>query len=117
MTNEQTILTLARVLKNSDQAIMVNQLLTWQYEEARINDPEAFHDGRWWVYMPIREWQEQLSWISERTIQRYLKELNELGLIRIGDFNPNRYDRTRWYTVSEKMLKKMISEDRGENNG
>ena len=32
--NEQTILTLARVLKNSDQAIMVNQLLTWQYEEA-----------------------------------------------------------------------------------
>lgn len=111
MTNQQTILTLARVLKNSDQAIMVNQLLTWQYEEARINDPEDFHDGRWWVYMPIREWQEQLSWISEHTIRRNLKELKELGLIRIGDFNRYRYDRTRWYTVSEGTLKKMISED------
>lgn len=116
MTDQQTIQTLARVLKSSDQAIMVDQLLNWQ-EEARINDPGAFREGSWWIYMPIREWQEQLSWISERTIQRHLKELNELGLIRIGDFNRHRYDRTRWYTVSEKMLKKMISEDRGENNG
>lgn len=30
MTDAQTILTLARVLKNSDQAIMVDQLLNWQ---------------------------------------------------------------------------------------
>lgn len=110
MTDEQTILTLARVLKSSDQAIMVDQLLNWQQEEARINDPEAFHDGHWWVYMPIHEWQEQLSWISERTIQRHLKELNELGLIRIGDFNLHRYDRTRWYTVNEEKLRLMISE-------
>lgn len=108
MTDEQTILTLARALKNSDQAIMVDQLLNWQQEEARINDPEAFHDGAWWVYMPIRAWQEQLSWISERTIQRHLKELNELGLIRIGDFNRYRYDRTRWYTVDEQALEKRI---------
>lgn len=111
MTDEQTILTLARVLKSSDQAIMVDQLLNWQQEKARINDPEAFHDDAWWVYMPIRAWQEQLSWISEHTIRRNLKELKELGLIRIGDFNQYRYDRTRWYTVSEETLKKMISED------
>lgn len=110
MTDGQTILTLARVLKNSDQAIMVDLLLNWQQEKVRINDPEAFHEGAWWVYMPIRAWQEQLSRISERTIQRNLKELNELGLIRIGDFNRYRYDRTRWYTVSEGTLKKMISE-------
>ena len=108
MTNQQTILTLARVLKNSDQAIMVDQLLNWQQEKARINDPEAFHEGAWWVYMPIRAWQEQLSWISERTIQRNLKELKELGLIRIGNFNPNRYDRTRWYAVDEQALEKRI---------
>lgn len=108
MTDEQTILTLARVLKSSDQAIMVDLLLNWQQEKARINDPEAFHEGTWWVYMPIRAWQEQLSWISERTIQRYLKELNELGLIRIGDFNRYRYDRTRWYAVDEQALEKRI---------
>lgn len=111
MTDKQTILTLARVLKSSDQAIMVDLLLNWQQEKARINDPEAFHEGAWWVYMPIRTWQEQLSWISEHTIRRNLKELKELGLIRIGDFNQYRYDRTRWYTVSEGTLKKMISED------
>lgn len=110
MTDQQTILTLARALKNSNQAIMVDQLLNWQQEEARINDPEAFREGSWWVYMPIREWQEQLSWISERTIQRYLKELNEPGLIRIGDFNRYRYDRTRWYAVNEEKLRLMISE-------
>lgn len=117
MTDQQTILTLARALKNSDQAIMVDQLLNRQQEKARINDPESFHEGTWWVYMPIRAWQEQLSWISERTIQRHLKELNELGLIRIGDFNQYRYDRTRWYAVNEEKLKKMIRDDRGENNG
>lgn len=110
MTDQQTILTLARALKNSDQAIMVDQLLNWQQEEARINDPEAFREGSWWVYMPIREWQEQLSWISEHTIRWNLKELNELGLIRIGDFNRHRYDRTRWYTVDKEKLRLMISE-------
>lgn len=110
MTDQQTILTLARALKNSDQAIMVDQLLNWQQEEARINDPEAFREGSWWVYMPIREWQEQLSWILEHTIRRNLKELNELGLIRIGDFNRHRYDRTRWYTVDKEKLRLMISE-------
>lgn len=110
MTDQQTILTLARVLKNSDQAIMVDQLLNWQQEKVRINDPEAFREGSWWVYMPIREWQEQLSWISEHTIRRNLKELNELGLIRIGDFNRHRYDRTRWYTVDKEKLRLMISE-------
>lgn len=109
MTDQQTILTLARALKSSDQAIMVDQLLNWQ-KKARINDPEAFHEGTWWVYMPIREWQEQLSWISEHTIRRNLKELNELGLIRIGDFNRHRYDRTRWYTVDKEKLRLMISE-------
>lgn len=110
MTDQQTILTLARALKNSDQAIVVDQLLNWQQEGARINDPEAFREGSWWVYMPIREWQEQLSWISEHTIRRNLKELNELGLIRIGDFNRHRYDRTRWYTVDKEKLRLMISE-------
>lgn len=34
MTDQQTILTLARALKNSDQAIMVDQLLNWQQEKA-----------------------------------------------------------------------------------
>lgn len=110
MTDQQTILMLARVLKNSDQAIMVDQLLNWQQEKARINDPEAFHEGTWWVYMPIRAWQEQLSWISEHTIRRNLKELRELGLIRIGDFNRYRYDRTRWYAVNEEKLRLMIGE-------
>lgn len=110
MTDEQTILTLAQALKNSDQAIMVDLLLNWQQEKARINDPEAFREGSWWVYMPIREWQEQLSWISEHTIRRNLKELNELGLIRIGDFNRHRYDRTRWHTVDKEKLRLMISE-------
>lgn len=110
MTNQQTILTLARALKSSDQAIMVDQLLNWQ-KKARINDPEAFHEGTWWVYMPIRAWQEQLSWISEHTIRRNLKELKELGLVRIGDFNRHRYDRTRWYAVNEEKLKKMIRDD------
>lgn len=107
MTDQQTILTLARALKNSDQAIMVDQLLNWQQEKARINDPEAFHEGTWWVYMPIRAWQEQLSWISEHTIRRNLKEL---GLIRIGDFNRYRYDRTRWYAINEEKLRLMIGE-------
>ncbi len=32
MTDEQTILTLARVLKSSDQAIIVDQLLNWQQD-------------------------------------------------------------------------------------
>lgn len=110
MTNQQTILTLARVLKNSDQAIMVNQLLTWQYEEVRINDPEDFHDGRWWVYMPIREWQEQLSWISEHTIRRYFRDLTEQGIVIVGNFNEDRFDQTNWYSLDYQALNQLIQE-------
>lgn len=110
MTDQQTILTLARVLKNSDQAIMVDQLLNWQQEKARINDPEAFHEGAWWVYMPIRAWQEQLSWISERTIQRYFRDLTEQGIVIVGNFNEDCFDQTNWYSLDYQALNQLIQE-------
>lgn len=109
MTNEQTILTLARVLKSSDQAIIVDQLLNWQ-KKARINDPEAFHEGTWWVYMPIRAWQGQLSWISERTIQRYFRDLTEQGIVIVGNFNEDRFDQTNWYSLDYQALNQLIQE-------
>lgn len=110
VTNEQTILTLARVLKSSDQAIIVDQLLNWQQKKARINDPEAFHEGTWWVYMPIRAWQGQLSWISERTIQRYFRDLTEQGIVIVGNFNEDRFDQTNWYSLDYQALNQLIQE-------
>ena len=54
---------------------------------------------------------------SQQQIQRALKRLEEAGAIRVGNFNSNPYDHTKWYTdeTSNRTIR-VIKSDQSTNS-
>lgn len=102
---------LAKVLKSADKAIIVQQIHYWLQIKRKAKDTRSFKEGRWWVYNSFREWNKQFIWISERTIQRHFKDLVDQGIIIVGNFNNQNYDRTNWYTISYERLNELTMTD------
>lgn len=102
---------LAKVLKSADKAIIVQQIHYWLQIKRKAKDTRSFKEGRWWVYNSFREWHKQFIWISERTIQRHFKDLVDQGIIIVGNFNNQNYDRTNWYTLSYERLNELTMTD------
>lgn len=83
-----------------NQAIVFNSIAYWvHYFEA--NNEHCF-DGKYWVYNSKPAWQKLFPYLSERSISYALDKLKEQGLIETGHYNTNKYDRTLWYTLTEK---------------
>lgn len=102
---------LAKVLKSADKAIIVQQIHYWLQIKRKAKDTRSFKEDRWWVYNSFREWHKQFIWISERTIQRHFKDLVAQGIIIVGNFNNQNYDRTNWYTLSYERLNELTMTD------
>lgn len=102
---------LAKVLKSADKAIIVQQIHYWLQIKLKAKDTRSFKEGRWWVYNSFRDWHKQFIWISERTIQRHFKDLVDQGIIIVGNFNNQNYDRTNWYTLSYERLNELTMTD------
>lgn len=102
---------LAKVLKSADKAIIVQQIHYWLQIKRKAKDTRSFKEGRWWVYNSFRDWHKQFIWISERTIQRHFKDLVDQGIIIVGNFNNQNYDRTNWYTLSYARLNELTMTD------
>lgn len=74
----------------------------WFWVQKNKADGRNQIEGRYWTYASCRELQEQFPYMTTRQIQYALKKLIDCGLILTGCFNAKGYDRTTWYTVSDK---------------
>lgn len=98
----QVIPSLATILKSSDKAIMLQQIHYWLQ---RSNNVE---EGHRWVFNSVKNWQKQFPWMKERTVQRYLRDLCDMGLLITGNFNKANFDRTKWYRIDYDALDKLV---------
>lgn len=57
-------------------------------------------DGVRWIYNSLSDWQDQFPFWSESTIYRTLNNLEARNLLKTGNFNQRRGDRTKWYTLA-----------------
>lgn len=81
-----------------DEAIIVSQIKYW------MDRTEHVYDERKWVYNTIESWSEQFSFWSKDKVFRLLKKLEKDGILITGNYNKNKYDRTKWYSIDEKLL-------------
>lgn len=81
-----------------NEAIVLQQLHYW------IDTSGHDIKGENWIYATYEELQSQFPWWSMKTIQRTLTNLKEIGLIKVGNFNKKKYDKTNWYTINYKKL-------------
>ena len=74
----------------------------WFWVQNNKADGRNQIEGRYWTFASCRELQEKFPYMTTRQIQYALKKLIDCGLILTGCFNTRGYDRTTWYTVSDK---------------
>ena len=64
-------------------------------------------DGHRWVFNTAKGWQKQFPWITAKTVQRYLKDLCDRGLLITANYNKANFDRTKWYRIDYDALDKL----------
>lgn len=90
----QVLPSLVKKLGNVDKAIILQQIHYW------ISKTDNIKDGHKWVFNSVKEWHDQFSWLSEKTVQRYLKQLEDDGYLITGVYNKYKFDRTKWYRIN-----------------
>ena len=84
------------------EAIFLQQVHYWlvKNQVAKKN----FRAGRYWTYNTFEQWQEQLPWLSVRTIKRIVGKLKENELLMTAHYNKKGYDRTTWYSINYENM-------------
>ena len=81
-------------------AVLLQNIWYW-CEKNRANG-KHLHDGRYWTYNSERAFSELFPYLSKWQIRNALEKLKDAGVIETRNFNQVTYDRTLWYTVTEK---------------
>lgn len=79
---------------------MLNHLEFW-LKKNEANE-RNFYDGRYWTYNSVKALQKLFPYVSEHKIRNALKRLEDAGIIMTGNYNKSSYDRTMWYSLSDK---------------
>lgn len=86
------------------EAVIFQQIHYW----LKINEKKKHNirEGRAWTYNSIKKWhEEEFDFLSERTVKRTLKSLEDDGLLICKTFNKMAGDKTKWYSIDyEKLL-------------
>lgn len=82
------------------EAILLQNFQFW-IEKNKANNVNYF-DGEYWTYNSIKAFSTLFPYASKKQIERALNNLREKGLIKVGNFNESKYDRTLWYALTQK---------------
>lgn len=71
-------------------------------------DPRHKFDGKTWIWNTYEQWAEdQIPFLSERTIRRTLRGLEDKGIVLSRQLHS--YNRTKWYSLDESALAKYVA--------
>lgn len=89
-----------------EKAVILYNIRFW-LEKNKANNSNIYEkDGKqyYWTYNSARAFKELFPYMTERSITRYLTELEECGELISGSFNKHKYDRTKWYTHNDYCI-------------
>lgn len=87
-----------------DTAVFLDTMAYWLKKNAGNKQPRNFHDGRYWTYNTLDAFHLMFPGWSRDTIRGIIRKCVKNGLLLVGNFNKNKYDRTCWYTLTDKGL-------------
>lgn len=87
-----------------DEAILIENFRFW-IAKNRANG-RHFYDGHFWTYNSSKAMAELFPYWSPKQIERIISKLKVAGVLKIGHYSQNAYDRTNWYAVMEDALPK-----------
>ena len=84
-----------------DGAIIIQNLFFWIIKNKA--NKKHFHEERYWTYNSTRAFVELFPFWTQRQIERILKNLEKDGAIITNNFNEVKYDRTKWYSLTDTV--------------
>ena len=85
-----------------DAAVMLWNLDHW-IQKNKANG-RHFHDGFYWTYNTAQAFTELFPFWTAKQITRILAKLEDAGVLHTGNYNPIKYDRTKWYAIDYDVL-------------
>jgi len=85
------------------EAIMVNHFIHWITINQR--NKRNFHDNRTWSYQTLDEISSYFIYLSKKQVERILNKLvNDYKILKKGNYNKSKFDRTVWYAFENEGL-------------
>ena len=96
-------------MKSVEKAILIENIAFWilKNKSAKKN----FYDGHYWTYNSAQGFKELFPYWSRKKIQNKLKELENDGILKAECYNKSNYDKTKWYTIIDKKIRKFFPFD------
>lgn len=82
-------------------AILLYNITFWVLKN-KAND-RHFYDGKHWTYNSIKAFNALFPYMTEKQIRIALEKLESEGAIETGNYNKDKYDRTKWYCLKGQM--------------
>ena len=76
----------------------------WHWEQHHAANGKNFYEGRYWTYNSAAAFSALFPYLSKKQIEVALKKLRDNGILLVNNFNKQKWDRTLWYSVSEKGM-------------
>ena len=93
-----------------DEAVFIHNLYWW----IRKNEANGrhFRDGRTWTYNSVKAFCQLMPFWTENQVRRIIKNLEDKGLVTVGNYNEEKCDRTRWFALCDEVYKAYESHER-----
>ena len=85
-------------------AVFLDTIAYWIKRNAHNKQPRNFCEGRYWTYNTLDALQLMFPGWSKDTIRGIIRKSVKHGLLIVGNFNQKKYDRTCWYSLSDKAI-------------
>lgn len=86
-----------------EEAIIIENLAFWI--KKNIANKKNFIEGEYWTYNSAKAFNELFPYMNSRKISRVLEKLESKKIIKSGNFNKAKYDRTKWYCIIDVETK------------
>lgn len=84
-----------------DEAIFIENIRLW------LNTNQAakrnFHEGKYWTYNTAEAYAVLFPYWNAMKVHRVTKSLEDQGVLQVGHFNSNSYNRTKWYSFTDQF--------------
>jgi len=83
-----------------NQAIILQHIAFW-VQKNEVNDKNLI-DGKYWTYCSIKGFSAIFSYLTASQIRKSVADLESNGFIETANHNNHQYDRTLWYSLTDK---------------
>ena len=88
-----------------EKAVIIHNMYFWINHNAKNN--KNVYDNSVWTYNSASAFGKLFPYIKDRTISRYLLELERDGYIKTGNYSDNIFDKTKWYSFTDNFLEEL----------